>query len=75
MWLGLHGYLKDVFSEFYRVALVRTDVSENITPPSSGFLRVLGLHSCVTVETLLISLSIERFHGNTTVESHHPEQL
>jgi hypothetical protein len=25
-----------------RVALVRTDVSDNISPPSSGFLRVIG---------------------------------
>jgi hypothetical protein len=27
--------------------LVRTDVSGNISLPSSGFLRMIGLHSCV----------------------------
>jgi hypothetical protein len=42
----------------YRVALVRTDISENILPPSSGFLRMTGL----TVELLLISLSIEGYY-------------
>jgi hypothetical protein len=34
----------------YLVALARTDVSENVSSPSSGF------HSCVTVELLLIGL-------------------
>jgi hypothetical protein len=44
---------------FYLVALVRTDVSESVLPPSSRFLGVIGFHSCVTVETLLIGVSIE----------------
>jgi hypothetical protein len=43
----------------YRVALGKTDVSENMSPLSSGFLVVKGFHSCVTVETLFISLSTE----------------
>jgi hypothetical protein len=46
----------------YCLALVRTDVSENILPPSSGFLTVIGFHSCVTVESLLYSLSIEGYY-------------
>jgi hypothetical protein len=46
----------------YRVALVRTDVSEHILPPSSNFIKVMGFHSCVTVESLLISLSIEGYY-------------
>jgi hypothetical protein len=46
----------------YHVDLVRTAVSENISPPSSGFLRVKGLHSCVTMEWFLISLSIEGYY-------------
>jgi hypothetical protein len=37
------------------VAIVRTDVSENILPPFSGFLRVIALHICVTVESMLIA--------------------
>jgi hypothetical protein len=41
----------------HSVPLVRTDVSENVSPPSSGFLRVTGIHSCITVASLLISLS------------------
>jgi hypothetical protein len=45
----------------YRVALVLTDVSENISPPSSGFLSVRGPSSCITVESLVISLFIEGF--------------
>jgi hypothetical protein len=48
----------DVFWDLYRVALVRTDVSENISPQSSWLLNVRGYHSCVTVECLLISVSI-----------------
>jgi hypothetical protein len=43
----------------YRVRQVTFDVSENTSPPSSGFLIVIGPHSCVTVESLLISLSTE----------------
>jgi hypothetical protein len=34
-----------------RVALLRSDVSENLLSPSSGFLKLTGFHSCVTVET------------------------
>jgi hypothetical protein len=34
----------------YRAALFRTDVSKNISSPSSKFLGVIGFHSCVTVE-------------------------
>jgi hypothetical protein len=30
----------------YRVALVRFDVSETISPPSSWFLGVIGFHVC-----------------------------
>jgi hypothetical protein len=45
----------------YHVALVRTDVSENISPPSSGFLRVIGAHSCGTVQSLLIILSTDGY--------------
>jgi hypothetical protein len=41
------------------VALVRTFVSENISPPPSGFLSVVGFHRCVAVASQLISLSIE----------------
>jgi hypothetical protein len=34
----------------YHVAVVSTDVLENVSPPPSGFLRVIGPHSYVTVE-------------------------
>jgi hypothetical protein len=43
----------------YSVALVITDDSENISLPSSGFFRMIGLHTCVTVESVLINISIE----------------
>jgi hypothetical protein len=46
------------FGTLYCVGLVATDISENISPPSSWFLRVIGPHSCVTVESLLISLLV-----------------
>jgi hypothetical protein len=46
----------------YHVAVVRTNVSENISPPSSGFLRVRGFHSCVTMESLLINLSRDGYY-------------
>jgi hypothetical protein len=39
----------------HRVAVVRIDVSNTISPPSSVFFRVIALHSFVTVEGLLIS--------------------
>jgi hypothetical protein len=35
----------------YHLVLIRTDVSENISPPSSGFLTVTALDSCVTMES------------------------
>jgi hypothetical protein len=46
----------------YHVALIRIVVSENTSPPSSRFLRAKGFHSCVTVQSLLISLSIEGYN-------------
>jgi hypothetical protein len=39
----------------YRVALFGTDVSENVLYLSSVVLRLIGLHSCITVETPLPS--------------------
>jgi hypothetical protein len=45
-----------------RVAVVRTYVAENISTPSSWFLRVIGFHCCVTVESLLINLSTEEHY-------------
>jgi hypothetical protein len=47
------------FETLYRVALVRPNVSENISPPSSGFLGVIRFHSVITMETLFNNLSIE----------------
>jgi hypothetical protein len=44
----------------YRVSLVRTDVSEDMSP-SSGFHSVVRPRSCVTVQSLLISLRIEEY--------------
>jgi hypothetical protein len=46
----------------YRVALVRTDVSENALSPSSEFFGVICFHSCVSVESLLVSLPIKEEH-------------
>jgi hypothetical protein len=46
----------------YRVALVRSDVSEKVSSPYSVFLRVIGFHNCFTVESLLTSLSIEGYY-------------
>jgi hypothetical protein len=40
----------------YPVAQVLTDILGNISPPSLGFLRVIGVHICVTTKSLLISL-------------------
>jgi hypothetical protein len=48
--------------DFVPCSCSSTNVLENIPPLSSGFLRVIGLHSCVTVESLLISLSIEGYY-------------
>jgi hypothetical protein len=39
-----------------------SDVSENISPPSSDFHRLAEFHICVGVESLLISLSIEGYN-------------
>jgi hypothetical protein len=45
----------------YRVVLVRTDVSENLSSRCSGFLKLIGFHSCIAVQTLLLNLSIEGY--------------
>jgi hypothetical protein len=50
------------FGIWYHVAVVRTDVSEKTSAPSSGFLGVIEFHSCVTVEWLFISLSIDGYY-------------
>jgi hypothetical protein len=42
------------FGTVCHVALVRTDISEDISSPSLGFLSVIGFHSCVTVETITL---------------------
>jgi hypothetical protein len=39
----------------YHIALGGTDILENISPPSSRFLRVIGFHICITMQTLFIS--------------------
>jgi hypothetical protein len=46
----------------YHVAVARTDVSENVSSLSSGFLRVTRFHSRVTVESLLLIRSIEGYY-------------
>jgi hypothetical protein len=46
----------------HRAVLVRTDVSENILSPISGFLRAIGLHSHISLELLLISLPIKGYY-------------
>jgi hypothetical protein len=43
----------------HRVGHVRSDDSEKVPPPSSGFFRLIGSHICVTVESLFISLGME----------------
>jgi hypothetical protein len=50
--------MTDVFWALRRVALVRLDVSENV----ASIFKVIGLHSCVTVKSLLISLYIEEYY-------------
>jgi hypothetical protein len=52
----------------YRVVLVLTDVYENVSSLSSGFLGVIGFHSCVTVELLVLSLS-NTTYGRRTLSS------
>jgi hypothetical protein len=54
--LQLYISYQDAFWELYRVALVRSDVSENVSSSSSVFLMVIRFHSCVTVESLLLSI-------------------
>jgi hypothetical protein len=54
----------------YRVTVAGTDVSENISLPSSGSLKVIGFHSCITVESLLIILSIEGHYLGSKAEIH-----
>jgi hypothetical protein len=54
--------LKMLSGTLYSVALVRTDVSDNISPPSSGLLWVIEFHNCLTVESLLFSLSIDGYY-------------
>jgi hypothetical protein len=49
----------------YRAALITTDVSENISPPSSGILKVKEFHSCGTMEALLVSLSIGGYYAGS----------
>jgi hypothetical protein len=44
------------------VARVQTNILENVLSTSSVFLRVIGFHSCVIVETLLLSLIIEEYY-------------
>jgi hypothetical protein len=46
----------------YPVALARTDVSENLLSPSSRFLKLIGFHSCITMETLFLSLSVKGYN-------------
>jgi hypothetical protein len=41
--------IKDAFLVLYRVTLVRTDVSENVSSPSSGFFGLIGFHGSITV--------------------------
>jgi hypothetical protein len=56
----------------YRVALVTAVTSENISRQSSGFLRVVGLHSRYCGVTVAQYSSMERLiNGNTTEGSHH----
>jgi hypothetical protein len=38
------------------------DVLENVLPPSIGVLMLISFHSCITVETLLLSLSIGGYY-------------
>jgi hypothetical protein len=35
----------------FRVALFGTDVSENVSSTSTGVVRLIGFHGCLTVET------------------------
>jgi hypothetical protein len=52
----IHG-LQMPCGTLYRVAVLQTDVLENISPPSSGFLELIGFHSSVTVV-----ITVESYH-------------
>jgi hypothetical protein len=46
----------------HSLAIVRTDVSENTSLPSSGFFRMICFRRRVTVESLSISLPIDEYY-------------
>jgi hypothetical protein len=46
----------------YPAALARTDVSENVLPPSSKLLKLKLFQSCITVETPLLGFSIDGYY-------------
>jgi hypothetical protein len=46
----------------YWGALIRIDILEKISPPSSEFLRAIA-YRCVTMDSLLISLSMEGYYA------------
>jgi hypothetical protein len=52
------NYIKDAFWDYVPCS---TNVSENVSSPSSVFLRMISFHSYINVETLLLSLSTEGF--------------
>jgi hypothetical protein len=54
-----HAFTAVSIIDVYTVSLFRTDVSENELSPFPEVLRLIGSHSCITVETLLLSVSIE----------------
>jgi hypothetical protein len=56
------GTWSDVMDVIHRIALFWLNVSEKELPPSSGVVVLLGFHTCITAETLLLSLSIERHY-------------
>jgi hypothetical protein len=58
----------------YRVPVVGTDVSENISPPSSRWPRMIGLHSFI-LESLLNSLSIEGYYVGSSHTVQVPEGI
>jgi hypothetical protein len=68
----------------YLVALVRSDVTENVLSPYSGVLSLIVFHSRESfpddsgLQLLIVSLSGEAdkqcLCGNTTVESYHPRE-
>jgi hypothetical protein len=44
----------------YREGLVRTDVSETVSSPSSGLLKAIEFHSCVTVQPTTVDQPLQR---------------